>query len=201
MVAKADRPSAESYEAAAWFLMAEPRAVQAVAMVESGPEGAFLPTGEPVLLFERHLFSRLTAGRYDGKRVEGVTDQWSLISNQGPGGYGPASVQHKRLQAAAQLDRDAALKASSWGLFQILGLNHARAGYTTLRRFVNAMYRSVDDHLRAFVMFIRSDDGLIDALRSHDWASFARAYNGPNYKINQYDVKMASAYSRLDDRA
>ncbi|HET9994735.1 MAG TPA: N-acetylmuramidase domain-containing protein [Candidatus Acidoferrum sp.] len=34
------------------------------------------------------------------------------------------------------------------------------------------------------------------AMRSHDWANFARGYNGPNYAKNQYDVRLAAAYQK-----
>ena len=35
------------------------------------------------------------------------------------------------------------------------------------------------------------------ALRSHDWARFARGYNGPNYRANNYDTRLASEYEKL----
>lgn len=197
---KVDHPSDHAYTSAAWFLDCEPRALKAIAKVEAGPEGAFLESGEPVILFERHLFHRFTLGRFETERLEGTAiDEWGWLSRTTPGGYGPVSLQHKKLAAAVALDREAALRACSWGLFQILGTNHASAGHATLREFVNAMYRSVDDHLRALVMFIRNDRELLDALRGKDWTAFARAYNGPQFERNQYDEKMADAYKSLAD--
>lgn len=201
--AKADHPSAEDYICASWLLMCEVAALRAVGEVEAGREGAFLETGEPVILFERHLFNRLTADRFRGAKVPdapaGVT--WAVISWPEAGGYGPVSVQHRRLQAAAALDRDAALSAASWGLFQILGSNHRAAGYSTLLRYISAMYRSATDHLRALAMFIRADDRLVDAIRERRWADFARFYNGPAYRRNLYDEKLAAAYARLSRAA
>jgi hypothetical protein len=195
---KADRPTVAAYAAAAWLLSCEPRAIQAVAEVEAGPEGAFLDSGEPVILFERHLFHRLTEGRFDGRVWrDSPSSAWALLSSSTPGGYGPVSMQHPKLQAAAALDRAAALKACSWGLFQILGANHDQAGYPILQRFINAMFREVDDHLRAFCMFIRHDARLVDAIRAKDWAAFARTYNGPQFSRNRYDQKMADAYNGL----
>lgn len=186
---KSDHPSEDAYVHAAWLLMAEPRALRAIASVEAGPEGGFLPDGQPVILFERHLFHRLTRGKFD---------QVPDISNNKPGGYGPPGLhQHVRLETAAHLDRSAAIKSCSWGLYQILGLNHIQAGFPELQRFVNAMYRSADDHLRALVMFIRHDSDLVDAIRDKDWKRFARNYNGPNYAENRYDSKMAEAYDHL----
>lgn len=187
---KARFPTNEAYAAAAWMLMAEPRSLQAVGTVEAGPLGGFLPDDRPVVLFERHLFSRLTHGKFDHDHPD--------LSNPVAGGYGPGGrFQHERLAAAAVLDRDAALKSASWGLFQILGLNHELAGFPELQRFINAMYRSVDDHLRALVMFIRYDARLVDAIRAKDWVTFARIYNGPQFQRNQYAEKLAAAYEML----
>lgn len=38
--------------------------------------------------------------------------------------------------------------------------------------------------------------GLADALRARDWPAFARGYNGPGYRRNAYDTKLAKAYAR-----
>ena len=161
--------------------------IKAVCEVEA-PRGGFLPTGEPIILFERHIFSRLTNRRYDARHPD--------ISNKSPGGYGPSSAQHARLQKAVRLDRLAALKSASWGRFQILGLNHVQAGFTSMQDFINAMYRDEQSHLEAFVNFIKNDRRLLNALQNFDWAAFARIYNGPAYRINRYDTKLQLAYHR-----
>lgn len=38
--------------------------------------------------------------------------------------------------------------------------------------------------------------GLSVSLGAHDWASFARGYNGPNYAINRYDIRLNSEYQK-----
>jgi uncharacterized membrane protein YgcG len=40
-------------------------------------------------------------------------------------------------------------------------------------------------------------NGLAKFLRDKDWTSFARRYNGPGFKANKYDTKMAAAYKRF----
>lgn len=164
--------------------------IKAVCEVEA-PRGGFQANGEPVILFERHLFSRYTHGKWDASQPD--------ISNPKPGGYGASISQHTRLARAAKLDRQAALKAASWGKFQILGVNHKQAGHKTLQSFINAMYESEAAQLDAFVAFIKADKRLLDALRERDWAAFARVYNGPNYAINRYDEKLAAAYAKHRD--
>lgn len=196
-VLKADRPSPDAYLHAAWLLACDPLVLRAIGTVEAGPEGAFLDDGAPVILFERHVFSELTGRLWDGTRAPAMPDRYAVISARSRGGYGPYSAQHTKLDYAINLNREAALKACSWGLFQILGRNHAQAGYPDLQRFITAMYRSVDDHLRALVMYIRHDSRLVDAIRSKDWQRFAAIYNGPAFKDNRYDEKMADAYVDL----
>jgi len=177
----------KDYKDAAKMLDAEVAAIKAVAEIESAGNG-FLQSGEPKLLFERHIFSKRTGGLFDGSHPN--------VSNRVPGGYGTAGNQHKRLQEAVTLNRDAALMSASWGKFQIMGFNYALAGFNTLQEFVNAMYRSEREHLLAFVNYIKNVS-LDDELREHRWADFARKYNGPEYRKNKYDTKLKGAYNKF----
>jgi hypothetical protein len=105
-------------QAAAQKLNCDVAAVKAVAEVECGKYGAFLPTGDPVILFEHHKFSKFTGRKYDQTHPD--------ISNRKSGGYGAVSEQHGKLARAAALDRDAALQSCSWGLFQVMGMHCSR---------------------------------------------------------------------------
>ena len=158
--------------------------VLAVAEVESRGAG-FLPSGEPVILFERHVFSRLTKGKWDATNPG--------ISNPKPGGYGRVADQHARLQEAVKLDRKAALMSASWGKFQVMGFNHRQAGFSSVQAFVNAMYQGERQHLDAFLQFV-AESNLDMALANRDWARFARGYNGPGYHKNRYDEKLEKFY-------
>lgn len=177
--------SEDDYKEAAAQIGCDMAAIKAVAEVESGPYGAFLPTGEPVILFERHFFSRLTNHVYDRAYPD--------ISNRVAGGYGRVSQQHARLQVATALDRDAALQSCSWGKFQILGSNWQALGYESLQAFVDAMYTNESAHLDAFVRFVKVNH-LDRWLQSRNWAKFAAGYNGPNFQKYRYDSKLAAAY-------
>lgn len=179
--------SESDYQDAATKLAVEVAAIKAVAEVESGQHGAFLPTGEPVILFERHLFHRLTNGQFDHDHPG--------VSNPIPGGYGKVSEQHTRLQEAVALNRDAALKSASWGRFQVLGNNWQDLGYANLQEFVTAMY-SETGQLESFVRFIQHN-GLVGALQNHNWGQFARRFNGPAFEKNDYDKKLAQAFTKF----
>ena len=177
----------KDFQDAAKQLNCETAAIQAVAEVESKGDG-FLPTGEPKILFERHIFSKRTNGMFDRSNPG--------VSNPSPGGYGTYASQHKRLQEAVALNRNVALMSASWGRFQIMGFNYTLAGFNSLQEFVTAMYGSEREHLFAFVNYI-INTSLNDELREKRWADFARKYNGPDYKKNNYDIKMAEAYKKF----
>jgi hypothetical protein len=158
--------------------------------VETGPGSGFLPDGRMKILFERHVFHRLTDGRYDESHPD--------VSSPTGGGYGPfGDAQYKRVAEAFSLDPDAALQATSWGRLQIMGMQYKSLGYGTVGEFVRFMSQSDANQLEAgFIGFIRTW-GLDKPLQTHDWAGFARRYNGPNYKVNKYDARLSEAYQRI----
>jgi N-acetylmuramidase len=178
---------------AAQELNVEVAAIRAVAEVEAAGAG-FLPDGRPSVLFEAHIFHKHSKGAHanakdrNGKKLS--SPNWNRALYSAPG-----AAQHDRIEDAAKLNWDAAHKAASWGTFQILGENHKAAGHETVKGFVDAMHSGASAHLDAFVSFILANR-LDGALRTKNWASFARGYNGPAYAQNAYDKKMAAAYVR-----
>jgi hypothetical protein len=89
----------------------------------------------------------------------------------------------------------------SWGQYQIMGYHWERLSYASVLVFVAAMMDSEAAQLDAFVRFIAADAALHKALMARKWADFARIYNGPEYKDNAYDIKLARAYARHAARA
>lgn len=147
----------------------------------------FLPDRRPQILYERHIFHRLTQGRYDDGDISAPT----------PGGYGPrGAAQYDRLARAIAKDRDNALQSASWGIGQIMGENFRAAGFAGVEDMVAAMCRSEDQQLSAMASFL-IHSGLNTPLRTHNWTSFARGYNGPNYVINRYDVRLNGEFQKL----
>ena len=161
----------------------------AVLSVETSGCG-FLPDRRPKILFERHVFHQQTKGRYDSDP--------SGVSNATAGGYGPGgAAQYLRLQHAMELDSSAALKSASWGVGQVMGYHAETLGYGSVEAMVDKMQSSEAEQLSAMAKFIDTN-GLAGALRMHDWPRFAASYNGSNYRINNYDTRLASAYAAID---
>jgi len=171
-------------------------AIKAVAKVESGGNG-FDALGTPVILFEPHIFwKRLKAKGFNPQKILSQHPEYSdiLYPVWGTKPYGKSSMQHTRLARAAVIHRDAALESASWGKFQILGMNWKLCGVPGLQEFINAIYKSEDEHLELFTDYI-INTGLDDELCHLDWKGFARGYNGPLYWKNNYDKKLATAYA------
>lgn len=146
----------------------------------------FLVDRRPKILFERHIFSRLTDGRFDADDPD--------ISQASQGGYGsPGAHQYDRLAAAFALDAEAALQSASWGLGQIMGENFQDAGFASVDDMVAAMIARENNQLIAIAAFLRAT-GMDESLREHQWSSFARRYNGPNYAASNYDGHLSHFY-------
>ncbi len=182
----APRLSVHDYEQAATDLGIAAAAIHAVADVEAGGRSGFDAGGRPKILFEGHWFRKFTGGQYDLK--------YPWLSKA----YPKSSEfykwdQYSRLYEAMDLDVEAALKSASWGMFQVMGFNHN--GWGSVYSFVVDMYVSEYMHLKSFGAFCK-DNSLISLIKNHDWASFAKRYNGEGYAKNHYDTKMAAAYAK-----
>lgn len=188
--------SQEDLEDAARMLDVPVAAIMAVNAVESRGSGFFAPD-TPAILFERHIMRRRM--KHHGIVVNDYVDQYPHLVNPSPGGYKGGLDEHQRLNAAQQLHEVSALESASWGLFQIMGYHWEHLGYTSAQTYVSAMKRSERDHLMAFVKFNQRDLVLLDALRTQDWARYARRYNGPAYQKNRYDEKLAAAFTRYSE--
>lgn len=177
--------------AAAKTLGCDLAAVRAVVEVESGPLGGFdATTGLPIILFEPHVFSRRTDRRYDESHPAISYRKWRTRPY-------PKTQEERwqQLSTAQRLDYAAAVESASWGLFQIMGFNHAACGFRTAGDFSQAMHESEAKQLAAFVAFLQAN-GLDGPLRRHDWHAFARGYNGSGYAQHGYHTKLEAAWSR-----
>lgn len=146
-------------------------------------------------LFERHKFySELSKKGDKAKLAKAVALR---LANKKPGGY-PKTLEkvHDQIRRAAEIDEDAALRATSWGMGQVMGFNCSDVGYESARAMVEAFLTGEDAQIQAMADFIEHNR-LDDELRRGDWKGFARGYNGENYRKNDYDGKLERAHARL----
>lgn len=202
-----ERLRMEEIIAEADALGVEPAALIAVGSVEAGltlgRTGGFVRGAggvlQPKILFEPHIFSRLTLGAYDESHPHLSYPKWGMRR------YGKTAEQiPKKLIPAMMIDPPVtaipALKSASWGIFQIMGFNAQSIGYESIEEFVLSMMQGERAHLKAFIRFLECNR-LVEPLRVLDFAKFAHGYNGPGYAKNKYDVKMAQKYARLTGAA
>ena len=163
--------------------------IHAVIDVEAAG-GGFDTKKRPKMLFEPHVFYR----NLSGARREAAVKAGLAYKAWKQGAYPKDS--YPRLIQALAIDETAALKSASWGLPQILGENFSAAGYDSPQQMVVAFIEGGEgEHLEAMVAFIVANH-LDDELRAHNWAGFARGYNGAAYAKNGYHTKLAAAFAK-----
>lgn len=174
--------------------------IATVAQVE-GIELGFAETGKPVVLFERHWFyRRLKMHGMDEHELMALEQEQPDLVSPKRGGYIGGAAEWIRFQRAAVIDQTAAIEATRWGLFQLMGLQWGRMGFVDSLDFQMAMLHSEGAHLNAFCKFILTDHILTRALQEQNWAVFARRYNGASFRDNLYDVKLARIHAKLRHR-
>lgn len=163
--------------------------VGAVYDVESNGRGVDPATGLPIILYEPHVFSRLTNRRFDASHPTVSYRQWKTRPYPKT-----QSERWDQLLDACALDPDAALQSASWGLGQVMGFNFAKCGFPDVWAFARAMGSGEGPQFGAMLDFIEQR-GLLGALKRRDWRAFAAAYNGEG-QVALYSGKLAAAYAK-----
>lgn len=167
--------------------------VWAILTVESRGFG-FLADRRPKILFERHVFARLTSNKFNAQAPD--------IANKASGGYLGDAAEYDRLnRALALLDAagqppDAALSSASWGLGQVMGFNFKDAGFDSVGAMVDAMLDGEASHLAAMAAFVKRNK-LGSKLKAGDWVAVAEAYNGKNQAEHDYAGKLRRASDKF----
>lgn len=180
----------QDYEAAAEALGCEKQLIKAFAEVESSGYG-FLKFSDndwrPKILFEALWFHKLTNGVYDKTHPNISSSVWDRSL------YHYGTKEFDRLDEACALNRAAGLQAASWGKFQIMGFNYSICGFSKLQDFINAMYKDEQEHLQAFIGFIKAKPALLQALKDKDYRKMALYYNGAG-AVDVYSKRLEEAY-------
>jgi hypothetical protein len=184
----------QDYSNAANALGTNVATVKTITSVEAKQFG-FLKNGFPVTLFERHKFYAALVKNKGAVFATKITATEPDICNHEPGGYSGGVAEQTRLERAIAIDKVSAISSASYGLFQIMGFNFLAAGYPDPVSYFEAIKLNERNQLNAFVAFVKNNSNIRSALVDHKWSTFALLYNGPNYKINNYDTKLSAAYT------
>lgn len=161
--------------------------IRAVWLVEASGQ-PYGPDGAPIILFEPHRFWRNTGGN------QPLSD-WNYPKWDKSRYPKTQSLRYSQLLSAIGQAPYAGFASASYGGPQILGENYKAAGYTDPFLFAMGMAQGETMQILAMSSFV-DNSGLAPALRKHDWAAFAKGYNGTGYRENKYDEKLAAAYSQ-----
>ena len=149
----------------------------AVFDIESSGAG-FAKDGRMIIRYEPHIFKK-----YAGVAV--------------PASRGGQAAEWANFAKASEVNPEAAIKAISMGLAQIMGFNHKMVGFDTPQAMFNALSSSEASQILAFFEFIRSAK-IEEAARTGQWTKFAVKYNGAGQQ--GYDTKLAKRYQYYVDR-
>jgi len=196
----------EDYKKSAKELGCEVNVIKAIDKVESGGRSGFDKKMRPLILYERQKFSLHSGRKYDKSnpdisskvgyklKKKGIKVSESELNKN----YfsGTSDGNYKRLAKAYSLNKIAALRACSWGKFQVLGENYKMCGYATVVDFVADQVKSEIGQLKVFVRFIKAKK-MQKCLKDKNWAKIAEGYNGKSYKQFNYDERIKTAYETL----
>jgi len=136
--------------------------------------------------FEPHLFLK---ARPD------LAGQIPYTPSGAPGSpsYVTSETDRTALARAATLDNTAAVKAASWGAYQVLG-GRGIAEYGTATAFTAAFWSDpAGTSDRLLISWFKVNPKALDAARRADWSDFVKRYNGPGGAAAGYPGKLAAA--------
>lgn len=181
--------STNDYEEAAKLLNCEIAMIKAITRKEAHGEG-FFKNGKIKILFEGHQFYKRinNANELSKKYPNIVYKKWVKKY------YLKGELEYNRFNVAFMINPDAAMKSTSWGMFQIMGFNHKDAGYNTVNDMVDDYKKGEKEQLLSFCRFC-INTGLDTYIRNKDFKGYAYNYNGALYYINQYDTILEKFYN------
>jgi hypothetical protein len=153
--------------------------IQAIKQVESGGIGFDKKTGKIIIQFEPVWFRRKSPYTPSGK--------WSL------NGVERQELEWKAFNDAFKKNPNAAMEATSIGIMQVMGFHWKLLGFESVGEMWDYAKESEYNQLRISLLFIKSNKKMFKALVNGDWKTVAYYYNGENYWILKYDVKLQNA--------
>lgn len=167
-------------EALASAIGLDPPMLRAIRAIESSGK-------TNVVRFEPHIFHRETDDHFRAEvpYTPGEGRAASTVRSE---------TNRTAFERAYRLNPGAAVRATSWGAYQVLG-GHLIRLYDSPAAGVAAFDRNpaaVSDELLA--AWLAANPAALAAARAHDFTEFARRYNGAMYYVRRYDERLAEAY-------
>jgi hypothetical protein len=136
-----------------------------------------LRTGLVIIRFEPHIFQRQAEPCVFYSR-DGQQREWL------------------NLVRAYDVDAQAALLSTSWGLPQLMGFNWRLTGHPSVQAMVLAFQDSCEAQVAGFFEFM-ARNGLGRYVLNADWRGFTRRYNGPG-QVAAYSARLIGALKAVN---
>lgn len=172
----------------------EPEDLLAIAEVESAGVAGWNVNGKmlPAIRFEGHYFYKRLSGAKRKRAVDAGLASPVAGKVKNPNSY---ARRYALLQRAIEIDENAALESTSWGLGQVMGAHWKKLGYGNVKSLVADAKSGIVGQIAIMGAYIKAFH-LLDELARNDWLAFALAYNGPAARKNNYPAKIRIAYNR-----
>lgn len=158
--------------------------LKAFIQVESSGK-PFYSDGHPIVRFECLKFNTAIE---ENKKISCSTSTYKFGNAEDTG--------KEAFLRALKINEKLAIQTTSFGMGQVMGSNYNMVGYNSEEEFYKAMFLE-QNQIKVFFQFIINKNGgiILQELQKEntDWAVVAKNYNGPKYKDNNYDVKLALA--------
>jgi hypothetical protein len=209
-----DRAMAEIYNGKGAFLEevaaslgCAPSGLAAILRIESSGHG-FAADGRCIVRFENHIFhsqwgksnEELFKKHFKFDAHQSWTGhQWRPDEGEWRSCHTSQEQEWETLEFARSLAEEGALNSASYGIGQIMGFNHAAAGFNSVKEMVDHMNGSIRPQLEGIFGFVQRNHTCLEGLRSKDYVKFATGYNGSG-KAAEYGGEIAgaaAAYERV----
>ncbi|MEC5172779.1 N-acetylmuramidase domain-containing protein [Chryseobacterium nepalense] len=185
----------------------EAKVFKTVAIVESGGRESFIDIGgkqKAKILYERHYMYRFLKKTKSQMDLDNLKKKYpDLVHNVGTykdrnAKYGSEKEQFIKLNKAKKIDNDSAIKSCSWGKFQVMG-KYYNFLYNSPNELEDAMNMCEVQHFAYFKIYLKDVTGepMVKAMKDKNWNKIAELYNGPDYAVNKYHIKMKNKYEKL----
>ena len=170
----------------------EPWKLHGLTDIESR-RGGFDNDGRAIMVPELHKFSEFTLRAYDETNPDLSIRKWIHPARVKAGH--PYTLDNAgrwdTLARQASLNADAAVRAASWGAFQIMGFNYAALHFDTPLELVRRIYQGERAQLDLAVRYLIAEGGF-DPLLKGDFYRAAIVQNGTG-KPNEYAAEWKAA--------
>lgn len=154
--------------------------IKALDLVESNGQGFDPKTGKIKIQFEPSYFKNITklfSGLWSKNKVDVQSKEWEAFND------------------AFRVNPNAALRSTSIGRMQVMGYHYARLGFNTVGEMWDFAKKSERNQLWLGLKFMTTDPALYKDIRNKYFKGIAYRYNGVNYWIKGYHIKIEKAYN------